>query len=164
MDPGHGEVLGISLRKATLEDAEEIHAMQIRAFRPLLEKYQDLDTNPGNEGLDRVIERIGQEATDYYLVKNGRRSVGAVRVVRMRNGERCRISPIFILPRFQNRGFAQQVFSEIERLYAPVQGWELDTILEEPGNCHLYEKLGYSRTGVSRKISDRMTLVSYEKR
>ena len=156
--------MNITLRKATVEDAGEIHAMQVLAFRPLLERYQDPETNPGSEGLERVFERLRQEATDYYLVGQGARTVGAVRVVRMRGGDRCRISPIFILPGFQNQGLAQEVFSELERLYSPAEGWELTTILEEPRNCHLYEKLGYRKTGTFQKVNERMTLVFYEKR
>lgn len=43
------------------------------------------------------------------------------------------------------------------------EDWELDTILQEPKNCHLYEKLGYRQTGKKRVINERLTLVFYEK-
>lgn len=155
--------MNIGLQKATIVDAGEIHSMQICSFRSLLEKYQDFDTNPGNETVDRVIERLSQDFTDFYIIKNGENAVGAIRVVKLHNGDRCRISPIFVIPQFQGRGIAQQVFSEIEQRYRPMNGWELDTILEETGNCHLYEKLGYAKTGRTHKINDRMTLVFYEK-
>ncbi|WP_342426684.1 GNAT family acetyltransferase [Paenibacillus sp. FSL L8-0158] len=51
----------------------------------------------------------------------------------------------------------------IEELYYNVSMWELDTILQEQGNCHLYEKLGYKRTDKINVINDRMTIVFYEK-
>jgi len=155
--------MSIRLQKATLQDAAEIHAMQIASFRALLEKYQDFDTNPGNEKIERTLERIRQDFTDFYLILEGALPVGAIRVVRLDQGRRCRISPIFILPESQNRGLAQQVFAEVEGRYRPVDGWELDTILEEKGNCHLYEKMGYRRTGTTHRVHDGMTLVSYEK-
>ena len=41
--------------------------------------------------------------------------------------------------------------------------WELSTILEEKGNCYLYEKLGYHPTGKTQVINDRLTLIFYEK-
>lgn len=41
--------------------------------------------------------------------------------------------------------------------------WELDTILQEEGNCYLYEKMGYHRTGKTVAINDKLTLVFYEK-
>ncbi len=42
-------------------------------------------------------------------------------------------------------------------------GWALETILQEDGNCRLYEKLGYKPTGKVHKINDKMDLVSYIK-
>ena len=43
------------------------------------------------------------------------------------------------------------------------ENWELDTILQEEGNCHLYEKMGYHRTGETKRINDKLTLVFYKK-
>ena len=51
---------------------------------------------------------------------------------------------------------------EAERIYGP-DNWSLDTILQEEGNLHLYEKMGYHRTGRKDKINDRMDIVYYEK-
>jgi len=39
-------------------DAESIFDIQVRAFAPLLDNYQDYDTNPANETIDRVVSRI----------------------------------------------------------------------------------------------------------
>ena len=44
-----------------------------------------------------------------------------------------------------------------------ISNWELDTILQEKGNCHLYEKMGYRKTGKMEKVNERMTLVFYRK-
>ena len=41
--------------------------------------------------------------------------------------------------------------------------WSLDAILEEKGNCYLYEKMGYHKTGKLWKINEKMTIVYYEK-
>lgn len=41
--------------------------------------------------------------------------------------------------------------------------WELETILQEKGNCYFYEKMGYKQTGRTEKINDRLTLVYYHK-
>ncbi len=41
--------------------------------------------------------------------------------------------------------------------------WKLDTKKQEAGNCHLYEKLGYKRTGVEKYIKDDMTIIDYVK-
>ncbi|PZT54713.1 GNAT family acetyltransferase [Paenibacillus silvae] len=49
-------------------------------------------------------------------------------------------------------------------MYNDVAVWELATILQERGNCYLYEKLGYQQTGETKEINDKMTIVFYEKR
>ena len=63
---------------------------------------------------------------------------------------------------FRNRGLAQKTFEEIEKIHGSDK-WKLETILQEEGNCHLYEKLGYKRTGLVENINERMDIVYYEK-
>ena len=154
--------MGVSLCKANLKDVVFIHEMQVKAFIPLLEKYQDYDTNPANESLERIITRFNQPFTHYYLIKHFEVTVGGIRVVKMSN-KTYRISPIFILPEHQGKGLAQKVFAKIEQIYNDATSWELDTIMQEEGNCYLYEKLGYKRTGEEKFINDKMTIVFYEK-
>ena len=72
--------------------------------------------------------------------------VSAVRVVDKKDGSRKRVAPIFIIEYYRNKGIAQRVFSEIERIHGE-HNWKLDTISQEKGNCYLYEKLGYKRAG-----------------
>jgi len=49
-------------------------------------------------------------------------------------------------------------------LYTDAKVWKLDTILQEQGNCHLYEKCGFIRVGEEHTVNDKMTLVNFEKR
>jgi len=152
----------IRLRRATLSDAEALHRMQVAAFTPLLQKYRDTAISPAAESLDRMREKLCQPETRFYFIMQERRAVGAIRVViHDRPDRRKVISPLFIMAEYRNRGFAQQAIACVERLYGAGH-WALDTILEEPGNCHLYEKLGYRRVGAQR-VNDRMTIVDYEK-
>jgi len=59
MDGGYME---IKLLRADISDAEELHAMQIKAFKELLEKYQGFDTSPGNECNHSWFRRLCQHA------------------------------------------------------------------------------------------------------
>ncbi|MEK4512137.1 N-acetyltransferase [Paenibacillus anaericanus] len=152
----------LSLFKAGLNEASMIHEMQIKAFMPLLNKYQDYETSPANETVERIIDRLKQSVTDYYII-NSNVPVGAIRIVRKENST-FRVSPVFILPEHQRKGFAKKVFSMIEDIYNDAVVWELDTILQEQGNCYLYEKLGYQKTGEIKEINEKMTIVYYEKR
>lgn len=79
-----------------------------------------------------------------------------------KDGSPKRISPVFIMKEYRNRGYAQKAIAEAENIHGHSL-WELETILQEKGNCHLYEKMGYRQTGQTRVINERMTLVSYEK-
>ena len=66
------------------------------------------------------------------------------------------------MPEFRNKGYAQQAILAAEQLYGS-DNWKLDTILQEEGNIHLYEKLGYRRTGKIDKINDAMDIIFFEK-
>ena len=50
-----------------------------------------------------------------------------------------------------------------ESLYPNAGRWELDTILQEQKLCHLYEKMGYRKTGKTQRIKDGMDIVFYAK-
>lgn len=92
----------IELVRADSSDAKELHAMQVKSFKELLEKYQ-------------------------------------------------------------GQGIAQKAIQLCEELHGN-GNWELETILQEPRNCHLYEKMGYRQTGKTKVINERLTLTFYEKR
>lgn len=153
----------IRLEQAAVSDAKEIWSMQITAFRELLERYQDYETSPGSEPVEKVLARLEQPQTYYYFIMAGEKKVGAIRVVDFKNASFCkRIAPVFIMPEYRNRGYAQKAIISAEELHGTGH-WELDTILQEAGNCHLYEKMGYRKTGKTKQINERMTLVFYEK-
>lgn len=154
----------ITLLRAAIGDASELHAMQTEAFKELFEKYRDFDTSPANEGVEKVEARLKQDFTFYYFICIGEQKVGAVRVIDTKEDSRNkRISPIYILPEFQGKGIAQEAIQLCEKMHGK-ENWELDTILQESKNCHLYEKMGYRQTGKTEVINERLTLVFYEKR
>ena len=85
-----------------------------------------------------------------------------IRVIDKKDTSRRRISPIWIMPEYRNKGYAQAAISAVEKIHG-CHHWCLDTILQEAGNLHLYEKMGYHQTGKMDKINDRMDIVFYEK-
>ena len=152
----------VSLKAATREDIETIWKMQVEAFAGLLEKYQDYDMSPGAESFEKVMARFEQPWTTYYFITAGDQYVGAVRIVDKKDGSRKRISPLWIMPKYRNRGYAKAAITAAEEIHGS-DHWCLDTILQETGNVHLYEKMGYRRTGKTEKINDRMDIVFFEK-
>ena len=51
-----------------------------------------------------------------------------------------------MLPERRGEGIAQRAIRLAEDIHGG-EGWFLDTIEQEAGNCHLYEKLGYRLIG-----------------
>ena len=158
----------VTLVLATVDDAVLIHQMKYKAFMPLYEKYHDDETTPVNEKIEKLIYQLTQSNSDYYLIRYRGRSVGAIRIARTHGGAEYRpdvlyISPLFILPEYQNRGIGQAAISRVIELYPDIITWRLDTIKQEKGNCHLYEKCGFVRVGNEHVINDKMTLIDYEK-
>lgn len=153
----------IQLVRIGIEDAEKLWNMQVKAFQELFDKYQDEETSPATEKLDKIIMRLNQSFTYYYFIKADDATVGAIRVVdEHKKGKSKRISPIFIMQDYRNKGIAQKAIQLAEEKHGN-SGWELDTILQEKGNCYLYEKMGYQQTGKTKIINDKMTLTFYHK-
>ncbi len=155
--------MSIKLIRIKTDEAEKLWQMQVEAFTELYNKYQDTETNPAAEKIDRIIMRLNQPFTYYYYIQDEVSIVGAIRVVdtKERNSPK-RISPIFIMPEYRNRKYAQMAISMAEQIHGETN-WELETILQEKANCHLYEKIGYHQTGKTEKINEKLTLVFYRK-
>ncbi len=157
-----GNAMSVELKAVERDDIDRVWKMQVEAFSGLLEKYRDYDMSPAAEDMDKVLARFEQPWTAYYFIMANDEKVGVIRVVDKKDGSRKRISPIWIMPEYRNKGYAQQAILQAEKIYG-ADNWCLDTILQEKGNLHLYEKLGYHQTGRVDRINDRMDIVFYEK-
>lgn len=155
----------IQLVLAKTGDENLIHTMKYNSFLPLYACYQDEESSPVKEPISKVITQLKSDATDYYIIHFNSQPVGAVRVVNdgIENGEQIyRISPLFIIPEYQNKGIGYIVVNMIFDKYENADKWRLSTIKQEKGNCHLYEKCGFRLIGDEQMINDRMTIVYYE--
>ena len=152
----------VTLIKAKEEDMENIWKMQVEAFSGLLETYQDYDLSPATEDFDKVMARFRQPWTTYYYIVAEGKNVGAIRIVDKKNEERKKISPLWIMPEYRGKGYAQAAIEAVEKIHG-AHHWSLGTILQEKRNLHLYEKMGYRQNGIVEKINDRMDIVIYDK-
>jgi len=152
----------IELKVATIEDCKKIHSMQMVGFKALLDKYQDFETNPGAETLERIKMRFEYPQIDHYFINLYDESIGYIRINRL-DTNTCRLSQMFVLPEYQGNGYAQQAIQQVEALNPQVNNWLLDTIKQEQKLCYLYEKMGYKQTGTETNIKDGMDLVDYAK-
>ena len=143
---------------------ETVYAIQRAAYGPLYEKYHDDGLSPYLESKDAVLRKYTRDGTTGYLFFADGTAVGAVRIIIDDESKTGRVSALCVLPEYQNKGIAQKALTEIEKMHPDVRLWSLGTILEETGNCHLYEKLGYKKTGKTEAVNEKMTLVFYEKK
>lgn len=154
----------VQLVRATAEDAEHLHRMKHDAFWPLYLRYRDDATSPALELLSKVKGQLADASTDWWLIRRETQDVGAMRIVRERTGTGlacCRVSPLFILPEHQGQGAAQAALMSAFELYPEAAQWQLSTILQEAGNCHLYEKLCFRRIMTEPTAYPGMDIVYY---
>ena len=150
----------VPFRESNIDTVFEIKGA---AYKPLYDKYQDRDTSPYSESKETVLQKYTKQGTKGYLfIKNGV-TVGTVRIKLSPDGKIAWVSGLAVLPQYQGQGIAQQALLTIEEIHKEVEKWCLITVLQEPKNCHLYEKLGYHRTGKTEIVNDKMTFVYYEK-
>ena len=167
-DPSKEELNNrVVIEEVREDEVGQLYDMQIESFMPLYEKYHD-EYSPAIEPIEKVKARVVDENRVYYfIVKDGAR-VGAINVVYKRDGDDVEktvayISPIFILPKYQNQGIGYIAIKKAFEHHPEVKTWKLSTILQEPGNCHLYEKCGFVRDDFEEVVNDKMTLIGYVK-
>ena len=51
-----------------MDGAEKLWKMQVEAFQDLHDKYQDTETSPATEQIEKIIMRLNQSFTYYYFV------------------------------------------------------------------------------------------------
>ena len=94
--------------RVDVSEASDLWEMQVKAFLDLYEKYQDMETGPATESVDKILIRLRQPYTYYYHTKVDDIKVGAIRIVdKHEDGKAKRITPVFIMPEYRNNGFAQ---------------------------------------------------------
>ena len=153
----------VFLEEVRDEELELVHKMQVESFMPLYEKYHD-DCSPAIEPIERVKARAAVVNRKYYFIVIDGARVGVINLGNNDPNEHevSFISPLFILPKYQNQGIGYIAIQKAFELYPDVKTWKLDTILQEKGNCHLYEKCGFVRIEGEEIVNDKMTLINYE--
>jgi GNAT superfamily N-acetyltransferase len=153
----------LELIKATSSDAVSMLQMQIDSFSPLLEKYQDIETSPAMESLDKMLFRIQHQNGCYFKIMADGIHVGGLWVFE-KSLKVYRIGIIYIAPTIQGKGIGGKALTIVEGLFPDADEWELDCPADMPMNRSCYEKLGYRFTGETQIINEKLTLVSYRKR
>ena len=101
------------------------------------------------EGLSHERKEI--DSTFYKIVLGDSQIVGGLLVIvrpELGVGE-WHCEGIYIDPDYQNRGIGQEAFRAMYKLHPDVVRWSLDTPEYAVANHHFYERMGFTKTGVS---------------
>ena len=148
----------ITIKKASVADAEELHKLQRLAYISEAEIYNDYTIPP----LVQKLEETREAFKTYVILKavSGGKIIGSVR------GELTEdyvyVGRLMVHPDFQNHGLGTRLLNAIEAEFPQVQKFTLATGHKSERNLHLYHKLGYKDTG-TRLENDRLTMVFLEK-
>jgi len=124
----------IKLKKAIVDEADDLLEIQKKVFQPIYEKYQDHDTNPVNQSKEKFLKRF--TIGDYYKIIYDHKLAGSVFVYESAPGKMV-LHIINILEEYQNKGLGQEVMKRLEMIYPEAESWELETILTEERNIYL---------------------------
>ena len=155
----------LSFKKATTSELDTIISMYRKSFKQLYEKYLDEDTNPYKESKDLIKHKMLLPNSDYFFILNQNKPIGVIRILTDPKKDEGKISPILILPNWQNQKLAQKTMLDIEKKFSQVKTWYLDTIKQEAKLVHLYLKVGYKIIPKKQKhIKNGMDLVYFIKK
>lgn len=145
------------------KELSKILGFQKRAFKELYLKYRDTETSPYKESLQNIKRGFAMESSLYYFIEVSSTMIGFIRIVISANQTTARISPIAILPEFENKGYGKQTIYEIERLFPDITEWNLDTIEEEMKLIRFYLNLRYVKLEKEEKINENMHISFFRK-
>jgi len=152
----------IVLQKAVAKDANQLHDLQVKSFLPLLDKYQDFETNPACEPITKTLQRIIDPSKGFFKILKNHILVGGI-AVKQTTPDTLFLGPIFIDPNFQNQKIAQKALLLMEALFPAINNFELATIAQEVGNVYLYKKIGYLLTGEGKRINSNLEILFFRK-
>ena len=148
----------VDIQQASVEDADEILALQKLAYRSEARLYGDWSIAP----LTQTLDQLRRQFSDPIILKacaDGRIG-GSARGV-LRDGV-CQVGRVIVHPDVQRRGIGSALLRAIEKAFPQAETFELFTGHLSEGNIRLYRRLGYE-VGRTQQVSDSLTLVFLNK-
>ena len=148
----------MNIEQATIDDAQEILALQKLAYQSEAEIYNDFTIPPLHQSLDEIKAEFADQRFLKFCIDG--RIAGSVRAYIKE--QTCFIGKLIVHPECQNQGIGTKLLQEIEKAFDHVARYELFTGHKSKKNLYLYEKSGY-RIFRRQKVTDDLTIVFMEK-
>ncbi len=149
---------GPGVQRASIDDAEEILALQKLAYRSEAEIIGDFTIPPLHQTVSQVRAEFDHQV--FLKVVREDRIIGSVRAYLDRGT--CHIGKLIVHPDHQNRGLGTALLRAAEGQFPAAERFELFTGEKSAKNLHIYAQAGY-RIFRSQVVSPRLTLVYLEK-
>ena len=150
----------LTITKTKAHEAPILLKIQQQAFAEDLKKYQDHETNPANEPIERLASKI--ELFFHYTIWYGYEIIGGIDIRDLKQN-RYRLNRIFLANDYQNKGLGSRIMQLIENEFPSAIEWHLDTPHLNTRNHYFYEKLGYKKLG-EHQVSEKLILFDYVKK
>lgn len=154
--------MALRLQLAREEDLSKIHKMQQEAFKGFTQKYQSDVANLEKEDLAESIKRFHRTGNSYYFIMDNKKPVGVICVVASLRAVMKHLSLLWIMPKFQRKGFGHKAVEIVENMYGK-KNWNLNVIEQESDVIRFYEDVGYRKTNDVKKINDRLSIMVMDK-
>ncbi|WP_427891248.1 tRNA (guanosine(37)-N1)-methyltransferase TrmD [Kribbella sp. GL6] len=141
---GQDGLEGVRVLPATVDDAGEIHVLQLAAFLSEARLYDDYTIPPLTDDPAATVARV--ERGGVLKAVAGTRIVGSVQLVV--DEAVGHVERLIVAPDWQGRGLGARLLRAAEQLApAEVTSYALDTGALSDRNLALYRKAGYRETG-----------------
>ena len=151
--------IGIQVRTASIDDAEEILEIQKAAFLSQARVYNNYQLPPLTQCLDSIRNEFDEKTFLKVQIEN--RIIASVRFKTV-DGY-VTIDRLVVKPEFQNQGIGTALLNEIESRVPDATAFQLFTGNKSIKNIHLYEKMGFKRIK-SETTNQGIELLYMEKR
>lgn len=151
----------MDIEEATVEDAEEILALQKAAYESEGRLYEDFTLPPLTQTLAEIREDFARQLFLKAVEEDTGEIVGSVRAYEKEGT--CFVGRLIVRPDCQGHGIGSLLLEEIEERFAQAERFRLFTGHRSEKPLHIYARRGYSiyRT---EPVHDHLTLVYLEKR
>ena len=150
------------IKKANLNDLEEILELQKFAYISEAELYGDYSIEPLKQTLDEFKKEY-ELGIVLKVINNDLKIIGSVRAYK--SNDSVFIGKLIVHPDFQNKGIGKSLLESIEENFSNIDGrieFKLFTGYKSFKNIYLYKKLGYIEYK-SEKVSENLEFVHFKK-
>lgn len=147
----------ITFARASVEDADDLIAVQNAAFAPDLEKYGECPAYV----FDREVMLENIRSWLLYKILGDGKIIGSIEV-RPKGDGLYVLRVLSVHPDYHNCGVGSKALQFIFKEHPQAREWNLVTPKDNKRNCHIYKKAGFCCVE-DRVHSDVLTLACYKK-